>query len=106
LPRPGAVRGRAAPRRSSDAAIAYEDAGVHQVKGREQPIHTWVALRVVAGAGGARRGVGLEPLFVGRDSQLQTLISAAEDSAATGRARLVTVLGDAGSGKSRLLWEF
>ena len=103
---PGQVLVDDVTRRSSDAAIAYEDAGVHQVKGREQPIHTWVALRVVAGAGGARRGVGLEPLFVGRDSELQTLISAAEDSAATGRARLVTVLGDAGSGKSRLLWEF
>jgi len=103
---PGQVLVDDVTRRSSDAAIAYEDAGVHQVKGREQPIHTWVALRVVAGAGGARRGVGLEPLFVGRDSELQTLISASEDSAATGRARLVTVLGDAGSGKSRLLWEF
>ena len=37
-----------------EAAIAYEDAGTHQVKGREQPVHAWTALRVVAGAGGAR----------------------------------------------------
>src|SRR5947208_13058866 len=37
-------------RRASEAAIAYEDAGTHQVKGREQPVHAWTALSVVAGA--------------------------------------------------------
>ncbi len=37
---------------------------------------------------------------------LQTIIEAFEDSAASGRARLVSVIGDAGVGKSRLLWEF
>ena len=54
-------------RRASEAAIAYEDAGSHEVKGREQPVHAWTALRVVAGAGGARRGAGLEAPFVGRE---------------------------------------
>ncbi|MEO6857480.1 MAG: adenylate/guanylate cyclase domain-containing protein, partial [Solirubrobacteraceae bacterium] len=93
-------------RRASEAAIAYEDAGEHQVKGREQPVRAWTALRVVAGAGGARRSVGLEAPFVGRERELQTIISAAEDSAAAGRTRLVTVIGDAGVGKSRLLWEY
>ncbi len=93
-------------RRASEAAIDYEDAGTHEVKGREQPVHAWKALRVVAGAGGARRGAGLEAPLVGRERELQTIIDVAEDSVAHRTARLVTVTGEAGTGKSRLLWEF
>jgi class 3 adenylate cyclase/tetratricopeptide (TPR) repeat protein len=103
---PGTVLVDDVTRRASEAAIAYEDAGSHEVKGREQPVHAWTALRVVAGAGGARRGAGLEPPFVGRDRELEVVIDASERSVADRRAVLVTVVGDAGSGKSRLLWEF
>ena len=46
---PGTVLVDDVTRRASEAAIAYEDAGEHQVKGREQPVHAWTALRVVAG---------------------------------------------------------
>jgi class 3 adenylate cyclase/tetratricopeptide (TPR) repeat protein len=103
---PGAVLVDDATRRASEAAIAYEDAGLHEVKGREQPVHAWTALRVVAGAGGARRSAGLEAPFVGRERELQTIIDASEDSAHEQMARLVVVAGEPGSGKSRLLWEF
>jgi class 3 adenylate cyclase/tetratricopeptide (TPR) repeat protein len=103
---PGTVLVDDVTRRSSEAAIAYEDAGVHQVKGREQPVHAWAALRVVAGAGGARRTAGLEAPFVGRDRDLRAIIEASDESAAGGRARHVSILGEAGSGKSRLVWEF
>jgi class 3 adenylate cyclase/tetratricopeptide (TPR) repeat protein len=103
---PGTVMVDDVTRRAAEAAIAFEDAGVHQIKGREQPVHAWTALRVVAGAGGARRGVGLEALFVGRDRELEIVIESSEASAANSRAGLVTVIGEAGSGKSRLLWEF
>src|SRR5208283_6171496 len=41
----------------------------------------------------------------GRDAELQMIIEAAERSAREGRAEQVTVIGEAGSGKSRLLWE-
>jgi class 3 adenylate cyclase/tetratricopeptide (TPR) repeat protein len=102
---PGTVLVDDTTRRASEAAIAYEDAGTHQVKGRDQPVHTWTALSVVAGAAGARRGVGLEAPFVGREMELQLVIDALEDSVSRGAARLVTVTGDAGTGKSRLLWE-
>ena len=103
---PGTVLVDDVTRRASEAAIAYEDAGEHFVKGREQPVHAWTALRVVAGAGGRRRSAGLEPPFVGRDHDLETIIESFEATAEDGRARLVTVIADAGVGKSRVLWEF
>jgi class 3 adenylate cyclase/tetratricopeptide (TPR) repeat protein len=103
---PGTVLVDDVTRRTTEAAIAYEDAGTHEVKGREQPVRTWTALRVVAGVGGARRGPGLEAPFVGRDAELRHVISAWEESVARQATRLVTVVGDAGSGKSRLLWEY
>ncbi|HEY2769328.1 MAG TPA: adenylate/guanylate cyclase domain-containing protein [Solirubrobacteraceae bacterium] len=103
---PGTVLVDDVTRRASEAAIAYEDAGSHHVKGREQPVHAWTALRVVAGVGGVRRGAGLEPPFVGRQAELDRVIAASEEVAGSGRAQLVAVLGEAGSGKSRLLWEY
>jgi class 3 adenylate cyclase len=103
---PGTVLVDDVTRRASEAAIDYEDAGSHQVKGREQPVHAWTALRVVAGVGGARRGTGLEAPLVGRDRDLETIIDVAEDTVTNCTARLVTVTGEAGTGKSRLLWEF
>jgi class 3 adenylate cyclase/predicted ATPase len=106
LAAPGTVLVDEVTRRVSEAAIAYEDAGVHHVKGREQPVHAFTALRVVAGIGGSRRSVGLEAPFVGRVADLERVIAEADAAATSGRARLVAVVGEAGSGKSRLLWEF
>jgi class 3 adenylate cyclase/tetratricopeptide (TPR) repeat protein len=103
---PGTVLVDDVTRRASEAAIVYEDAGVHELKGRDEPVHAWTALRVVAGAGGARRGAGLEVPFVGRERELQTIIDASDESSRHGHARHVAVVGEAGSGKSRLLWEF
>jgi class 3 adenylate cyclase/tetratricopeptide (TPR) repeat protein len=103
---PGAVLVDDVTRAATEAAIAYEDAGTHQVKGRDQPIKTWTALRVVATMGGAGRRVGLEAPFVGREHELVRIVDALESARAHGRAELVPVVGEAGLGKSRLLWEF
>jgi class 3 adenylate cyclase/tetratricopeptide (TPR) repeat protein len=106
LAQPGTVLVDDVTRRASEAAIVYEDAGVHHVKGREQPVHVFTALRVVAGTGGSRRGTGVEAPFVGRDAELQAIIDAGEESVRESRARHVSVVGEAGAGKSRLLWEY
>ena len=103
---PGTVLVDDVTRRASEAAIAYEDAGTHQVKGRAQPVHAWTALRVVAGVGGVRRGAGLEAPFVGRAAELERIVSGSDEVASSGRAQLVAMVGEAGSGKSRLLWEY
>jgi predicted ATPase/class 3 adenylate cyclase len=106
IAKPGTVLVEDSTRRASEAAIAYEDAGTHVVKGREQPVRAWIALRVVAGAGGARRTAGLEAPFVGRERELSAIIDTGEESAHEGKARHITLVGEAGSGKSRLLWEY
>ena len=106
LAEPGTVLVDDVTKRASEAAVAYEDAGSHVVKGREQPVRAWTALRVVAGAGGAKRGVGLEAPLVGWDRELRTIVESFEAVAGEGQAGMVSVVGDAGLGKSRLLWEF
>ncbi|MDQ6917440.1 MAG: tetratricopeptide repeat protein [Pseudomonadota bacterium] len=44
--------------------------------------------------------------FVGRDAQLALLVDAYEQVATHGSSRIVAIVGDAGMGKSRLLYEF
>ncbi len=95
-----------ATRRASDAAIAYADAGEHELKGKSEPVHLWRAMRVVAKVGGMSRSSGLEPPFVGRDLELRLVKDLFHATAEERRARLVSVVGIAGIGKSRLAWEF
>jgi tetratricopeptide (TPR) repeat protein len=103
---PGTVLVGQATRRASEAAIAYEDAGEHHLKGKATPEQLWRAIRVVAGRGGEGRSVGLEAPFVGREAELRLIKSLFHAAADEQRARLVSVLGVAGVGKSRLAWEF
>jgi predicted ATPase len=44
--------------------------------------------------------------MVGRDAELKNLQQLFQETAQTGRARAVTLVADAGIGKSRLLYEF
>jgi class 3 adenylate cyclase/tetratricopeptide (TPR) repeat protein len=78
------------------------------VKGKSEPVLTYLvqaakprAFRVET------RGVeGIETRMVGRDVELLALQRAFEDVIEDGETRLVTILGEAGVGKSRLLDEF
>ncbi len=91
---------------SSEAAIAYDDAGEHELKGKAKPMPLWRALRVVAGTRGSMRSTGLEAPLVGRDRELRLVKEMFHASAEEKRAQLVSVAGIAGIGKSRLAWEF
>jgi class 3 adenylate cyclase len=51
---PGAVLVGEVTRRATEAAVIYQDAGAHTMKGKTEPIPLWRALRVVAGRGGAQ----------------------------------------------------
>lgn len=103
---PGAVFVGEATRRATEAAVAYEDAGLHELKGKSEPVRLWRALRIVGLRGGALRSGGLEPPFVGRERELRLIKELFHASADQDRAHLVSVLGIAGIGKSRLSWEF
>ena len=103
---PGSVLAGESTKRASESAIAYEEAGLHELKGKTEPVFLWRALRVVAGARGAQRSTGLEAPFVGRDRELRLVKELFHASAEDGRAQLVSVTGIAGIGKSRLAWEF
>ncbi len=103
---PGFVLVGEATKRASEAAVAFDDAGVHELKGRADAVHLWRALRVVAGARGSLRSTGLESPFVGRDRELRLVKELFHASAEEGRAQLALVSGIAGIGKSRLAWEF
>ena len=103
---PGTVLVGESTRRASEAAVVYEDAGAFELKGKSEPVPLWRALRVAALVGGRRRSEGLEPPFVGRDRELRLVKDLYHASAEQGRSHLVSVVGTAGIGKSRLTWEF
>ena len=103
---PGTVLVGEATRRATEAAIAYEAAGEHELKGKEERVPLHRALRVTANRGGAQKSVGLEPPFVGREREMRLVKELFHASAEEGKAQLVSVVGIAGIGKSRLAWEF
>jgi class 3 adenylate cyclase len=103
---PGSVYVTDATKRASEAAVAYDDAGDHELKGKTEPLRLYRASRIVAGRGGSLRAAGLEAPFVGRDRELRLLKGLFHASAEGGAAHLVAVTGIGGIGKSRLAWEF
>ncbi len=102
---PGSVLVGEPTMRAASAAIAFEEAGEQALKGKTAPVPAWRALRVIAQRGGQGRSDLPEPPFVGRDEEMRLL---KESIATTGRdrkARLVSITGPGGIGKSRLAWE-
>jgi class 3 adenylate cyclase len=95
-----------ATQRAAGSAIAFEAAGEHVLKGKLSPVPAWRALRVVAQRRGVGRTEALEAPFVGRDEELRQLKDLFHATGREGRPRLVSVMGPAGIGKSRLAWEF
>jgi class 3 adenylate cyclase/tetratricopeptide (TPR) repeat protein len=106
LAMPGFVLVGESTKRASEASIAYQDAGQHELKGKAEPVQLWRAARVVAGARGALRTAGLEGPFVGRDRELRLVKELFHGSDDERRPQLALVTGIAGIGKSRLAWEF
>ena len=92
--------------RAASGAIAFEEFGVLDLKGKSEPVHAWRALRVVAQRKGLGRAQRLEPPFVGRDEEIRLIKDLLHATAREQRVRLVSVTGIPGIGKSRLSWEF
>ncbi|HEY8800183.1 MAG TPA: AAA family ATPase, partial [Candidatus Limnocylindrales bacterium] len=103
---PGTVLVGEVTQRAASSAIAFEPAGEQTLKGKAAPVPAWRALRVVAERGGRNRTEALEAPFVGRDEELRLLKDLFHATVREGRARLISVIGPAGIGKTRLGWEF
>ncbi len=92
--------------RATESAIAYEPVGdqaaPRQAAARCLPGGPSGSSPAVVAMAGRRR---LEAPFVGRDDEFRLLKELLHATARDRRARLVSVLGIAGIGKSRLAWE-
>jgi class 3 adenylate cyclase/tetratricopeptide (TPR) repeat protein len=95
--------GEATYRLVRDAVIA-EPAGRLDLKGKSRPVGAWHLAEVIAEAPGVARM--LASPIVGRERELSLLRQALDMSVAERTCRAVTVVAEAGAGKSRLAAEF
>ena len=103
---PGVVLVDEATYRATNLSVAYSDGGERAVKGKTETVRVYVAERVVSGRSGAQRVDGLEARFIGRDSELRLVKELFHAVVDQRRARLISISGLPGIGKSRLVWEF
>jgi class 3 adenylate cyclase len=89
--------------RATRSLLVYEEAEAVTAKGKSAPLRVWLAQ-------GARTDPGERTLstvpMLGRENELAVLERIFESIVAEERPHLVTVLGDAGIGKTRLAAEF
>ena len=83
-------------------AIEYEPAEAVQAKGKAEPVEAWIAVRPLHAAGERRQSGDL----VGRTRELEFLRGIWARVSGESVPHLVTVLGPAGIGKTRLAQEF
>jgi class 3 adenylate cyclase/tetratricopeptide (TPR) repeat protein len=106
LAMPGSVLMSADTLRLAEGFVEVKPLGPVNVKGLSEPVEVFE----VAGGGpvrtrlqaAARRGL---TRFVGRDAELEQL-RRAQQLAGTGHGQVVAIVGEAGLGKSRLVYEF
>jgi len=85
-------------------AFVYDSVEPVAVKGKAQPLRAWLARAPIA-----RRGIeasrAFSTRFVGRDAEMASLRGLFDASCAAGAPRFALVVGEAGIGKSRVLFE-
>src|SRR2546428_9110023 len=99
----GAVLVGETTKRVTEAAIAYEEAGIHALKGKAEPVELWRGPRGLGPRGGTGRPRALAPGFVGRNRELRLVKELFHAAAEDRKPHLVSVFGVGGIGKSRLL---
>jgi class 3 adenylate cyclase len=83
----------------------FEDRGAISVKGKTEPVQVYRVLAERKGAVRARGIAGLSSPMVGREREFSTLMQVVRDLR-MGRGAIVSVIGEAGLGKSRLVAEW
>ncbi len=102
---PGWVLVDDATRGSTEASISFEAAGDMALKGKRDVVRRLARPAVLSGRAGAGRAEGLEPPFVGRARRAALFKELRPGDWPESKARLVSIMGVAGIGKSRLAWE-
>jgi adenylate cyclase len=102
--RPGSVTVGEITHRLTRGAIEYDELEPLVLKGKSEPVPAWEAARVLI-PGPATRGARIGVPLIGREDESALLMSLFERVGRESRPHLVTVLGQAGVGKSRLLRE-
>jgi class 3 adenylate cyclase/tetratricopeptide (TPR) repeat protein len=77
-----------------------------ELKGKAEPVPAYRLVRASAAAASAPADHGAGTPFVGREAEMGRLAGGLDEAIEQRVARLVTVVGDAGVGKSRLIREF
>jgi class 3 adenylate cyclase/tetratricopeptide (TPR) repeat protein len=106
IARPGQIVTSRRTQHLRDRFFSFEDLGDFQVKGKSEPIRAYALTGELRGRTRLEvsRDRGLTPL-VGRTRELE-LLNAAWRRASAGEGASVLLSGEAGVGKSRLLYEF
>ncbi len=89
--------------RATRDSVSYERLEPLVLKGKEEPVPAWEATEVVASPG--RPALRSQTPLIGRTEEAELLVSLVERVEREKRPYLVTVIGQAGVGKSRLLRE-
>jgi len=100
----GSVWITAATRRLLGPAVAVEDRGSIDAKGKSERVHVFAVVSAKDARAGRPGVPGLHSPLVGRASEIERLL-ALEATVRAGRGRAALLLGDPGLGKSRLLEE-
>ena len=101
--RPGTVTVGPMTRRLTASSIAYRDLGPLTLKGKSEPIPAWEATGAATTTGSVTSRLSVP--MIGREDELALLRSQFERARREERPCLVTIFGQAGVGKSRLLSE-
>lgn len=92
-------------RAATQNAVDYDALDPLTVKGKGDPVNAWIAKRIRARSGVVRPQLELSAPLIGRDEENTILRQALARAESERRPVLVSVLGSAGVGKSRLGWE-
>jgi class 3 adenylate cyclase len=104
--RPGSVTVGERTMRTSASAVEYKRLEPLELKGKAQPVPAWEAVCLMAEHAVGRASPARESALVGRDGELRTLEAIYERVLEESTPQLVTLIGEAGIGKSRILREF
>jgi DNA-binding SARP family transcriptional activator/class 3 adenylate cyclase/tetratricopeptide (TPR) repeat protein len=101
----GSVLVSGAVERATRRTISYGPASMLALDGRAEPVTVWSALEPRSSPGGLTLGAGAEVPLVGREQELEVLLDWCERARTLRVPQLVTLVGAAGIGKTRLLAE-